>query len=366
MGVGQATRDTAAVHVGMAIVCRFVQSLNRGGNLDRQALTYRMRYLKPSRGPMRHKFSLIRNQRLRSMGCIILLSVGAASQVKDDTRGLVPREYASRLSQIIAKKRPHSRSNRRPPVIRYVPTSRDNSPMAPGFDVGVTFFRLRLARKIDDPVVVEPRRIVKRIKGKEVESTVKLIPERVQSEMRFSDGEKLRVSIEAPFESFVYILNQEQYVDGTFSDPFLIYPSLSDIRRNTRAAPGRLIYVPEGPDYFEISTLNPGGKKKTGEVFTIVLSSELVGMLPPLDRTEDTRKIDQVLFNRLQHEIGGAVWKFKQVGEALRNITRVEKKAGPNGGGLLEDFDPQPETIYHVARRGDGVLLFQIAIKIAQ
>ena len=225
---------------------------------------------------------------------------------------------------------------------------------------------MRPARKVDDPVVVEPKRIVKRIKGKEVETIIRLTPERVDSEAQFSDGEKLRVSIEAPFESYVYILNQERYANGTLSDPFLIYPGRSDIRVNKRAGPGRLVYLPEEPDYFEIFTLNPGGKKKSGEMFTIVLSSGLVAALPPLEGTEDTREIDQVLFNRLQHDLGGAVWKFKQIGGARRNITRVEKRAGPKGGELLDDVDPQPETIYHVARRADGIVLFQIAIKMAR
>lgn len=314
---------------------------------------------------MRHKLNRIHNE-LLSMGLMISLSLAVSSQVNDETRGLIPREYASRLSQSIAKKRP--RSNRKKPqaTTKYTPESRDNSPMAAGVDVGVTFWRLRPARKVDDPVVVEPKRIVKRIKGKEVETTIKLTPERVESEAQFLDGEKLRVSIEAPFESYVYILNQEQYADGTLSDPFLIYPGAADIRGNKRAAPGRLVYVPEEPDYFEISTLNPAGKKKSAEVFTIVLSSGLVAALPPLEGTEDTRKIDKVLFDRLQHDFEGAVWKFKQVGEARRNITRVEKKAGPKGGGLLDDFDPQPETIYHVARRIDGIVAFQIPVKISQ
>jgi hypothetical protein len=314
---------------------------------------------------VRHKLNRIHNE-LLSMGLMISLSLAVSSQVSDETRGLIPREYASRLSQSIAKKRP--RSNRKKPqaITKYAPESRDNSPMAPGVDVGVTFWRLRPARRVDDPVVLEPKRIVKRIKGKEVETTIKLTPERVESEAQFSDGEKLRVSIEAPFESYVYILNQEQYADGTLSDPFLIYPSAADIRANKRAAPGRLIYVPEEPDYFEISTLNPGGKKKSGEMFTIVLSSELVGMLPALERNEDTRKTDQALFNRLRHDWGGAVWKFQQIGEARRNITRVEKKAGPKGGELLADGDPQSQMVYHVARRADGIVLFQIGIKIAQ
>ena len=314
---------------------------------------------------MRHKLNLIRNQAL-SLGLMISLSLAVSSQVNDDTRGLIPKEYAAQLSKTIAKKRPRSRRKRRLSPITYAPASRDNSPMAPGFDVGVTFWRLRPARKVDDPVVVEPKRIVKRIKGKEVETIIRLTPERVDSEAQFSDGEKLRVSIEAPFESYVYILNQERYANGTLSDPFLIYPGRSDIRVNKRAGPGRLVYLPEEPDYFEIFTLNPGGKKKSGEMFTIVLSSGLVAALPPLEGTEDTREIDQVLFNRLQHDLGGAVWKFKQIGGARRNITRVEKRAGPKGGELLDDVDPQPETIYHVARRADGIVLFQIAIKMAR
>ena len=303
---------------------------------------------------------------LLAMACIISLTLGILSQTNDDTRGLIPKEYAAQLSQNIAKRRP--RSNRRKPtgIVKYAPTSSGNSPMAPGVDIGVTFWRLRVARKADDPVVVEPKRIVKRIKNEEVESTIKLTPERVESEARFSDGEKLRVSIEAPFESYVYILNQEQYADGALSDPFLVYPGTVDIRRNSRAAPGQLVYIPEEPDYFEISSLNPGGKRKSGEIFTIVLSSGLIGGIPPLREAEDTRKIDQMLFDRLQRDWGGAAWKFQQIGGIRRNITRAEKKAGLMSGGALDEGDPQPQTVYHVARRADGIVAFQITVGLTQ
>src|SRR5215813_15442813 len=160
------------------------------------------------------------------------------SQKADDTRGLRPVEYAKQLHYKIAGSRPRLNRPLKAAGINYVPASTDNSIVAEGVDVGVTFWRLREVRKVDDPAVVEPTRIVKRVKGKPVEVD-KAIPERAHSEAAWSDGEKFRLSIEIPFECFVYILNQERYADGSLSEPYLVFPSKEDLARNAKAISGK-------------------------------------------------------------------------------------------------------------------------------
>ena len=70
-------------------------------------------------------------------------------------------------------------------------------------------------RKADDLAVAEQTRIVKRVKGKEVEGITKTIPERVVSETAWSDGDMSRLSVESPFECYILHTNREQYADGT-------------------------------------------------------------------------------------------------------------------------------------------------------
>ena len=39
------------------------------------------------------------------------------------------------------------------------------------------------------------------------------------------DGDRMRLSIEAPWDGYLYVLNREQYADGSTSDPYLIFPA---------------------------------------------------------------------------------------------------------------------------------------------
>src|SRR6185369_6619211 len=158
------------------------------------------------------------------------LSYQTASE-EDDIRGLKPRQYAKNLRQRITRKRPKSKNTTQgvQDIAAYIPLDNDNKTILGGIDVGIIFWRLREAREADDQVVIEKQRIAKRVKARVVETEVRLIPERADSETEFLDGDLMRLSVELPLEGYIYILNREQYADGSFSDPYLIFPGISDI-----------------------------------------------------------------------------------------------------------------------------------------
>lgn len=282
----------------------------------------------------------------------------------DDTRKLTPRVYAQQLPGKIAKNRPPSKSPGSKPAVKYVPLPSDTAPVAGGVDVGVIFWRLREAQKADDQEVVEPTRIVKRVKGKEVESTVKMTPTRATSETVFADGEFIRLTIEVPFESYIYILNREQYVNNTMSDPYLVFPSEIDKDGSAKGVPGKLVYIPNRIDYFEITRLSADGPQKAAEVFTVLLTKGPLNELPPLKKDEERRKIDRQLFDRWERAWGGQLWRFEREGGVGTAITKVEKNAGKPDGELLTVADPEPQTVYHVTGKSGDILLFTVRARI--
>jgi len=300
---------------------------------------------------------------------LVIISLSLANrpspipQKSDDTRGLKPVEYAKQLHIKIAGSRPRSNRPGKAVSTNYVPAAADNSTVAEGVDVGVTFWRLREVRKVDDPAVVEPTRIVKRVKGKPVEVD-KAIPERAHSEAAWSDGEKFRLSIEIPFECFVYILNQERYADGSLSEPYLVFPSKEDLARNAKAISGKLVYFPNQQDCFEIASLAESGRTKIEEVFTILLSPNTMQELPPLAEQEEKRSVDPVLFERLLSDWRARTWRFENRGALGTSITRVEKKSGTGDAEVLTDRDPEPQTVYHVARKRGDSLVITVPIRI--
>ena len=295
------------------------------------------------------------------------LIVPAISQnPSDDVRGIKSREYARRIQDQVAKRRP--RANRAKPktVARYVAVANDNAPVAEGLDVGVTLWRLRPAQKADPQNVQEPKRIVVRKKGQSEEKTVMMVPARAESETVFADGDLLKMSIEPPFESYIYIINREQYKDGSYSEPYLIFPEKSDADRNGKGFPGKLVFLPSenDDDKFEVTQLTRDGAEKVAEVFTVVLSRQPIKELPPLETSDVPRRIDKQQFEHWQNEWSGRAWKFEKQGSADTSITRVEKTAGAKVGARLTESDPYPQTVYHIERKSTDILLFDVSLKI--
>jgi hypothetical protein len=297
----------------------------------------------------------------------VLLSFGVFAQNSiDDVRSAKSREYAERLSKQIAQKRPRSNPTKKKIFTSYAPNANDDGLVAEGADVGITIWRLRPARKTDHKDVQEQTRIAVRNKGQSGEKTVMMVPARAESETVFTEGDLLKMSIEPPFESYIYIINREQYKDGSYSEPYLIFPARADIGTNDKGFPGRLLFLPSenDDDKFELTRLNPEGAEKVAEVFTIVLSQQPLKELPPLEKSNEPRRIEKPQFERWQNEWGGRVWSFERQGSSGASITRVEKKAGAKVGSKLTEDDPYPQTVYHVARNLAGILLFNVSLKI--
>jgi len=316
------------------------------------------------------------NARLSLAITIVLLLglvVPAISQSpSDDVRGIKSREYARRIQEQIAKRRPRANRAKPKPVARYVALTNDNTPVAEGLDVGVTLWRLRPAQKADPQNVREPKRIVVRKKGRSEEKTMMMVPARAESETLFSDGDLLKFSVESPFEAYIYILDRERYTDGTMSDPYLVFPAREDIGINDKGFPGRLLFLPSVKDdeKFELKRLSDlnlterENTEKTGEAFTVILSKQPIKELSPLEKSDEVRRIDKLQFERWQTEWGGRVWKFERFGGVGKSITGDEKEAGATVSAMLTDGDPYPQTVYHVERKAEGILLFDILLRI--
>jgi hypothetical protein len=300
---------------------------------------------------------------------VFILSLSAFAQdPADEVRSIKPREYAKRLQQQIAQKRPASKKAKKKLLSKYVPTAGNDVPVAEGVNVGVTLWRLRPAQKTDPKDIQEQTRIVIRRKGQAEEKTVMMVPTRAESETAFADGDLFKLTLEPPFECYINIINREQYEDGSYSEPYLIFPAKIDAGKNDKGFPGRLLFLPSenDNDKFEVTRLNRDGKKKSAEVFTIILSLQPLKELAPLEKSDEPRRIDAELFERWQREWGGRVWRFESQGSARARITEAEKGAGAKVGAKLSDEDPPPQTVYHVASKSTDILLFDISLRIGK
>jgi hypothetical protein len=312
------------------------------------------------------KFSVIP---LWKFAPVLLLLTGSQfalySQTSTDgeSRGLKPREYAENLQNRILARRPGPVQSNRKKAIIYAPASPDEIPVAQGTDIGLTFWRLRESKITDDKTVVEEQRILVRKKEKAVESTVKLTPERAESDTQFTDGDRLRLSIEFHTEGYIYIINREQYADGTLSEPYLVFPSQGDLGKTDRVVAGKLLFIPNESEFFELVRFIEDRPEKSAEVLTILVAPQPLKELPPL-MDDQPRIVDSQQFEKWNREWGGRIWKFEQKGGAGAAITKGEKNSAVTSNLTLTKDDRLPQTIYHVAHKMGSPLMFTVPIRI--
>ncbi|MFY9227340.1 MAG: hypothetical protein WAQ98_32010 [Blastocatellia bacterium] len=296
-----------------------------------------------------------------------LLIVLGQNNSDEQDRKLRPREYAQELPQKYASNRPKvaktKPTNKKP--TKYIIETANDSVIAQGTDVGFTFWRLRDSKKDDDVEVVEETRIAKKEKGKTIETSVKFTPERAQSNTEFSNGDRLRFTVESPIKGYIYLINREQYEDGSYSAPYLIFPDKTNVGRNDQVSAGKLVFIPSETEnliLFNISEEN--SQKKIAEEFTVLISPQPLKDLPPLAVDEEFRKISLTEFEKWQKQWGGEVWKFEQESNIKTAISKVEKNASLTKKETLNQDDQLPQTVYHVAHKPTQPILFTVVVKI--
>jgi hypothetical protein len=123
--------------------------------------------------------------------------------------------------------------------------------VVPDTVVGVTIWRLRPANRAD----AGERLIVH-----DDNATTEWLPERISANTRLAQGDRLRMSVEAVRGGYLYVIDREQYADGTLGDPYLIFPTKRTAGGDNQVAIGRLVEIPaqdDSPPYFTMKKSRP-------------------------------------------------------------------------------------------------------------
>lgn len=218
-------------------------------------------------------------------------------------------------------------------------------------EIGVTVWRLRPSRSGD------PGARVLVLDGlKQAEWT----PERIEADTPLNIGDRVRLTIESPRPGFLYIIDREQYADGSFGEPMMIFPTLRTRGGDNRVAPGRLIDIPAQEDQYSYFTAQPTGNRRdqVAEVLTIILVSQTL----PVQIGEQPLKITDTQVASWEKIWGGAAERLELVDGAGRPWTNEEKLAGAANSRQLTQAGPPPQTVYRVARKSGGPLLVTVPL----
>ena len=142
-----------------------------------------------------------------------------------------------------------------------VPT--DN--VAPDTVVGVTIWRLRPANRADTG-----ERLI--VHGES--SSSEWLPERISATTRLVQGDKLRISVETVRGGYLYVINREQYQDGSLGEPYLIFPTTATAGGYNEVGAGKLVEIPAQDDAPPFFTMKKSRPDHVAEVLSVLVTPQ--------------------------------------------------------------------------------------------
>ena len=213
--------------------------------------------------------------------------------------------------------------------------------------VGVTLWRLRPSKTSETG---------ERILVQEGSESVDWIPERVEADTKLTAGTRVRLSVEAARAGYLYVIDREQYADGSLGEPFLIFPTTRTNGGNNEVKAGRIIEIPTQDDRPPFFTLKPSRSNQVSEVISVLVSPT---PLDGLQIGEHAQKLSVQQVATWEKSWGGTVGRLEMQNSAGKTWTRQEKEAGANATRSLSQDEPAPQTLYYKpeAKSGQPVMV---------
>ena len=262
--------------------------------------------------------------------CVATLLTAAAQQPQEDetTRQLWDTAFINQGNKRAARRSPKNNYRIVTPQVPVTGVSADTV-------IGVTLWRLRPSRKADAG---------ERIIAHDGPESVEWLPERVSSTGRLSEGDRIRISIEAARTGYLYVVNHEIYSDGSKGEPFLIFPTTRTRGGDNSVKAGRVIEIPaqdDGPPYF---TLKRTRADHVGENVIVLVMPTPIESLTITDKAQ--RLSDETLAS-WEKMWGAQTGRLEMTNGDGKPWTKQEKEAGSDGTRSLKADEPAPQTIYY-------------------
>lgn len=218
--------------------------------------------------------------------------------------------------------------------------------------IGVTVWRLRPSRNADEG---------ERMLVHEGENAAAWIPERMPANAELSEGDKVRLSIEAARTGYLYVIDREQYSDGTLGEPYLIFPTTRTLGGNNNVKVGRLVDVPAQEDSPPFFTLKRSRADQVGELLTVIVTKT------PLDELQIGATAQRLSVERIaqwEKTWGGQAGRLELNDGAGKLWTHEEREAGASAERLLKASAPNPQTLYYRSGvRPDAPFLVKVQLQ---
>src|SRR5688500_6848845 len=219
-----------------------------------------------------------------------------------------------------------------------VPT--DN--VAPDTVVGVTIWRLRPAHRSDSG---------ERLIVHDDNATKEWLPERISANTKLVQGDKLRISVEAVRDGFLYVINREQYADGTLGEPYLIFPTTRTAGGDNQVKVGKLAEIPAQEDNPPFFTIRKSRPEQVAEMVSVLVTPT---PLEDVQITDKAQKLTEAQVAKWEQSWSNSVGRLEMetVGQAW---TREEKDAA--GTRALTASAPPPQMLFYRPKSSEAMFV---------
>lgn len=216
--------------------------------------------------------------------------------------------------------------------------------VAPESVVGVTIWRLRPAGRSDSG-----ERLI--VHGDN--ATKEWVPERISANTRLAPGDRLRISVEAARDGYLYVVDREQYADGSLGEPYLIFPTTRTLNGDNKVSVGKLTEIPaqaDSPPYFTIRRSRPD---QVAEVLSVLVTPV---PLEGVEITDKALKLTEAQVASWEQSWSTSVGRLEMesVGQSW---TRAEKDAGATNTRALTASAPAPQMIFYRPRSTQAIFV---------
>jgi hypothetical protein len=253
---------------------------------------------------------------------LITLSIGVSAQRPEDmTRKLWDTAFTGSTKKTTNRRRAYRNATPNVPV----------NDVAPETVVGVTLWRLRTPRRSDSG---------ERLIVHDDNATTEWVPERISATTRLGQGERLRISVEAVRAGYVYIIDREQYADGTLGDPYLIFPTKRTGGGDNQVAIGRLLDIPYQDDSPPFFTMRKSRADHVAEVLSVIVTPT---RLEDVTITDKALKLTDEQVASWEKSWGSSVGRM-EMAMAGQGWTKEEKDARTR---TLTASAPPPQLVFY-------------------
>ena len=220
--------------------------------------------------------------------------------------------------------------------------------------IGLTIWRFRPTQASDQ---------TKEIVVEEDEKPSEFTLERVEEGTSLTPGQRIRLSVESlSRDGYLYVIDREEYADGTMGDPVLVFPTQKTANANYVQA-GRLIYLPSATSRFRIKP-SESAKEHVAEVLTVIVTPKPLISADKLGKS--STRLQRVQVEGWLKQWETSVVKFEMDGGAGQAMTPVEQSAAQQDSVLLTQEDPAPQTVFQVAAKPGSPLLITVPLRFAK